>query len=169
MISNYSIPALLFLTFIVAQRLSELFIAKRNTTRLLEKGAVEFGAKHYPYMVALHTSWVFCLIVFGYNNPITISWLVLYSLLQGMRYWILLSLGERWTTRIIVLQEPLIKSGPFVFLRHPNYVLVVAEIFVAPMVLHLWWMALVFTALNAAMLYVRISVEEKCINHLRIP
>jgi len=139
-----SLLTLMFLIFIVTQRLGELFIAKKNTAALLQKGAVEYGAWHYPFMVTLHTFW-----------------------LQFFRVWILASLGERWTTRIIVLDEPLVLAGPFKYFKHPNYMLVVAEIFVAPMVLGLWQMAIVFSVLNAAMLFVRIREEEKALAHLR--
>jgi len=164
---EFSTPALLFLGFIIVQRLSELVIAQRNTKRLLDKGAVEYGASHYPVMVSLHTAWILCLVFFGLNQPISYIWLALFVFLQVCRVWILASLGERWTTRIIVLNEPLVKAGPFSFLRHPNYVLVVLEIIAAPMVLGLTWVAVLFTVLNAAMLYVRISVEEGALKHLR--
>ncbi len=162
-----SVPALLFLSFIVVQRLAELALAKRNTARLLERGAVEIGASHYPLIVVLHTGWVLALIYFGYGQALSMPWLVAYAALQVMRVWILASLGERWTTRIIVLDEPLVRAGPFAFLRHPNYVLVVAEIFVAPMVLGLFWVAVVFSVLNAAMLTLRISVEERALKPMR--
>lgn len=162
-----SVPAVLFLSFIVVQRLGELVLAKRNTARLLERGAVEIGASHYPLMVALHTAWVLALISLGFGHALAMPWLIAYGALQGLRVWILASLGERWTTRIIVLDEPLVRAGPFAFLRHPNYVLVVAEIFVAPMVLGLFWVAVVFSVLNAAMLMVRISVEERALKPMR--
>jgi methyltransferase len=129
----------LFLTFIVVQRLAELFIARRNTARLMARGAHEVGAGHYP----LH-----------------IGWLALYAVLQVFRVWILGTLGERWTTRIIVLDEQLVVRGPFRFIPHPNYTLVVLEIIVAPMVMGLTWFAAVFTVLNAMMLYHRIGVED---------
>lgn len=159
--------ALLFLIFIVVQRLSELAISKANTKRLLERGAYEVGANHYPAMVAMHSAWIVCLVVFGYTQPISMFWLVLFAILQAFRVWILASLGSRWTTRIIILEEPLVVRGPFKFIRHPNYTLVVAEIIVAPMVLGLWWVAALFTVLNAAMLYVRIGAEEKALSPLR--
>ncbi|XDA98328.1 isoprenylcysteine carboxylmethyltransferase family protein [Sulfitobacter sp. LCG007] len=89
-------------------------------------------------------------------------------MLQVLRVWILVTRGRRWTTRIIVTGEPLVRRGPFRFLRHPNYTPVVAEIFVAPMVLGLFWVALVFSALNAAMLWVRIRTEERAIAPMRI-
>lgn len=83
------------------------------------------------------------------------------------RVWILASLGTRWTTRIIVLNEPLVARGPYKFLPHPNYMLVVAEIFVAPMVLGLWGVALIFTVLNAIVLTIRIRAENKALRPLR--
>jgi methyltransferase len=150
----------LFLAFIVVQRLGELVIAKRNTAALLARGAHEVGAAHYPVMVALHSAWVLCLLIFGYSQEIHLGWLALYAVLQVFRVWILGTLGRRWTTRIIVIDEPLVAKGPFRFIPHPNYTLVVFEIFAAPMVLGLVWVALLFSALNAAMLYHRIRVED---------
>ena len=159
--------AFLFLAFIVAQRFSELAIARRNTARLLARGATEYGASHYPLMVAMHTAWVLCLLVFGHANPVSLPWLAVFVVLQLFRVWILASLGDRWTTRIIVLREPLVARGPFRFISHPNYTLVVMEIFVAPMVLHLTWVAVVFTVLNALMLTLRIRVENAALAPLR--
>ena len=164
---DFSIPAVLFLTFVIVQRLSELVLAKRNTARLLERGAVEHGASHYPVMVLLHTCWVLALVVFGLNQAVSLGWLFAFAILQVLRVWILASLGERWTTRIIVLNEPLVLSGPFKWFRHPNYMLVVAEIIVTPMVLGLVWVALLFTALNASMLFWRIKIEEQALSPLR--
>ena len=160
-------PALWFLAFIIAQRLSELVIAKRNTTRLLAQGATEHGAAHYPAMVAMHSAWIVALVVFGWNNPVSWPWLAVFAVLQVFRLWILVTLGPRWTTRIIVLPEPLVARGPFRFMRHPNYALVVAEIIVAPMVLGLVWVAALWTVLNAAMLWVRIRAEDRALAPLR--
>jgi methyltransferase len=154
---------LFFLGFIIVQRLSELVIAKRNTARLLAKGAYEVGAAHYPVMVAMHSAWIACLLIFGYDETVALGWLAVFTVLQILRVWILGSLGGRWTTRIIVLEEPLVVRGPFKYFSHPNYMLVVAEIIVAPMVLGLVWIAVVFTVLNAGMLWVRIGVEHKAL------
>jgi len=162
-----SAGAVLFLAFIVVQRLSELVIARANTARLMRQGATEVGASHYPVMVAMHTAWILCLIVFGHDNSVSPGWLAAFAVLQGLRVWILATLGRRWTTRIVILPEPLVVRGPFRVMRHPNYALVVAEIIVAPMVLGLTWIALVFTVLNAAMLWVRIGVEDKALAPLR--
>ena len=159
--------AVLFLGFIIVQRLSELVIAKRNTARLLDRGAYEVGAGHYPAMVAMHSLWIAGLIAFGYDEQVSYGWLAVFVVLQGFRLWILVTLGRRWTTRIIVLPEPLVVRGPFKCLNHPNYALVIAEIFVAPMVLGLVWLAVLFTLLNAAMLWVRIRAEEAALAPLR--
>lgn len=159
--------ALLFLGFIILQRLSELAISKANTKRLMDRGAYEIGANHYPAMVAMHSAWIVCLVVFGLGQSVSLFWLALFAILQAFRVWILASLGPRWTTRIIILEEPLVTRGPFKFIRHPNYTLVVAEIIIAPMVLGLWWVAALFTILNAAMLYVRIGAEERVLSPLR--
>jgi methyltransferase len=159
----------LFLAFIIVQRLSELVIAKINTKRLLARGAYEVGERHYPVMVAMHSIWIGCLLFFGYSESVSYGWLVVFAVLQMLRIWILGTLGARWTTRIIILREPLVVRGPFRFFKHPNYILVVAEIIVAPLVLDLVWVAVVFTLLNAAMLWVRIGVEGYALAPLRDP
>ncbi len=165
--AEVSIPAALFIGFIVAQRLGELALARLNTARLLAKGAKEFGSSHYPLIVVLHTLWILALLVFGISNPVSLPWLIGFGFLQVFRIWILASLGERWTTRIIVLDEPLVRAGPYAIMRHPNYVLVVAEIFTTPMVLGLGWVAVLFSVLNAVVLLVRIRTEDAAISHLR--
>ncbi|WP_378943442.1 isoprenylcysteine carboxyl methyltransferase family protein [Paracoccus sp. R86501] len=158
---------LLFLGFVLLQRGAELVIARINTRRLLARGAHEVGAEHYPFMVAMHALWLICLIVFGYDRGVDPWWLTGFALLQVLRLWILGTLGSRWTTRIIILPEPLVRRGPFRILRHPNYTLVVAEIIVAPMVLGLVWVAALFTVLNALMLWVRIRAENAALAPLR--
>ncbi len=160
-------PAVAFIGFVVLQRLGELALARRNTARLRARGAHEIGAAHYPAMVALHTAWIVAIAVLGYDRPVSVSFLALYALLQAFRVWILASLGPRWTTRILILDAPLVARGPFRYLRHPNYTLVVAEIAVTPMVLGLVWVAVVFSALNAAMLRVRIRAEDRGLAYLR--
>jgi methyltransferase len=95
-------------------------------------------------------------------------WLVAYLALQAARGWVIAALGERWTTRIIVLpDEPLIEHGPYKLLRHPNYLVVAAEIFILPMVWGLFWYALVFSILNAALIAWRIKVEEQALKPTR--
>ncbi len=153
----------LFLGFLIVQRLSELVIARRNTARLMAEGAREVAPGHYPLIVAMHSAWILCLIFFGYDQPVHLVWLALFVLLQGLRIWILATLGRRWTTRIIITDTPLVVRGPYRWLRHPNYVLVVAEIAIAPLVLGLWWVALIFSVLNVAVLIIRIRAEERAL------
>jgi methyltransferase len=153
--------AILFLAFLVAQRLAELAIARRNTAALLARGAVEHGAGHYPAIVALHAAWIASLAWFGWDQPVYPGWLAVFAVLQLLRVWVLVTLGPRWTTRIIVTGEPLVRRGPFRLLPHPNYAVVVAEIAAAPLVLGLTWVAVVFSVLNLALLLlVRIPAEE---------
>ncbi|TMV13111.1 isoprenylcysteine carboxyl methyltransferase family protein [Arenibacterium halophilum] len=162
-----TIGASLFIAFLVVQRLSELLIARRNTSALLAAGAREVGAGHYPAIVALHAAWLVCIVVFGYDEQVRGIWLVLFAILQALRLWILMSLGSRWTTRIIVTDTPLVRRGPYRWINHPNYVLVVLEIAIAPMVLGLWQIALAFSALNALMLTIRIRSENAALAAMR--
>ena len=164
-----SIPALLFIAFVVLQRLGELVLARRNTAALLARGAREIGASHYPLMVGLHTAFLVAIAWYGWQAQVALPWLAAYAVLQGLRVWILASLGPRWTTRIIILDEPLVVHGPYKFMAHPNYLLVVTELIVIPMVLGLMWVALIFTILNAAMLALRISVEQRGLNEASLP
>ena len=157
------LPALAFIAFLLLQRGAELVIARRNTRRLLARGAVEHGAAHYPLIVAMHAAWLLAIAVLGWSNPIHLGWLAAFAVLQVLRGWVLMSLGPRWTTRIIVLDEPLVARGPYRWISHPNYMVVIAEIIVAPMVLGLWPVALVFTILNALVLRIRIREETRAL------
>lgn len=159
--------ALAFIAFLLVQRLAELALARRNTARLLAQGAVEHGAAHYPLIVALHAGWLLAIAALGWNQPLHPGWLALFVLLQAARLWVLASLGPRWTTRIIVLDRTLVARGPYRLIPHPNYAVVVAEIFVAPMVLGLWRVALVASVLNALVLAIRIRAENRALEPLR--
>lgn len=161
---EFSIGAELFIGFIIVQRLAELVLAASNTRRLLQNGAREYGAGHYPFMVAIHVAWIAALIAFGAGNAISMGWLIVFIILQFFRVWVLVSLGRRWTTRIIVTGEPLIKQGIYAYVRHPNYWVAFAEIVVAPLVLGLYWVAAVFAILKAVILYVRIKAEDEALS-----
>jgi methyltransferase len=153
-------PAVILLGLITAERLAELAIARRNTQDLLARGAVEVAPGHYPLIVALHAAWLGGLWGWGWDRPLDPVWLVIFVLLQGLRLWVLATLGRRWTTRIIVLPgERLIRTGPYRFVAHPNYLVVVGEIAAAPLCLGLTWFAVVFSIANAAVLTVRIRAE----------
>jgi methyltransferase len=149
------------LAFITLQRLGELWLAQRNTARLLAAGGREFGRSHYPWMVALHASWIAGLWWFGYGRAVDPALLAVFVLLQAARVWVIASLGPRWTTRIIVLPgERLVAKGPYRWLRHPNYLVVALEIAVVPLALGLPVFAALFSVLNAAILYQRIRQEN---------
>jgi methyltransferase len=158
-----SLQALLFIGFVITQRLGELWLARGNTLRLLARGGREVGAGHYPLIVALHAGWILALLALGWQSALSLPWLAAYGVLQIFRVWILASLGSRWTTRIIVIDEPLVRRGPYKFLSHPNYLLVGAELVVVPMALSLPIIALVFLALNAVVLTIRIKSENKAL------
>jgi methyltransferase len=153
------------MVFVTAQRLAELVIDRRNTARLLAAGAFEVGAAHYPWIVAMHVAWLATLWATVGQREIVIPLLATYAVLQVFRAWVLLTLGRRWTTRIIVTPNaPLVATGPFRFLRHPNYAVVIAEIAVLPLMFGLWWVALIFTLLNAALLSIRIRIENRALH-----
>lgn len=153
--------AIVVLALVTAQRLGELVYARFNEARLRRAGAVEHGAAHYPLIVALHAAWLVGLWLLAIGTRPQLGWLAVFLLLQALRVWVLLTLGARWTTRIIVPPgKPPILTGPYRFLTHPNYVVVTAEIFVLPMAFGLLGYALLFSLLNAAVLSIRIRAEN---------
>ena len=152
---------------IAAQRLWELAVSRRHLRELLARGGREVGAGHYPWMVALHTGFlVSCAAeVWLLHRPwrplAGLAWLLVLAAALGLRWWTLRTLGGRWTTRVVVLpEEPLICSGPYRWLRHPNYLTVVLELLAIPMLHGAWLTATVFGVANLALLRVRIGVEE---------
>ncbi|RYG88977.1 MAG: hypothetical protein EON59_02635 [Alphaproteobacteria bacterium] len=152
--------SIVVLGLVTAQRVGELFLAEHNTRRLRAKGAVETGASHYIFIVLLHGAWLLGLWVLAWNRPIHLPLLAVFVLLQAARVWVIATLGRRWTTRIITLPgAPLVTSGPYRFISHPNYVVVALEIAVLPLAFGMVVYALIFTVLNAAMMWVRIRSE----------
>jgi methyltransferase len=157
--------ASIILLLVTLQRLGELVLSRYNTSRLLARGAVEVGASHYSLIVLVHTAWLIALWIWGRDQQVTLPALVGFIVLQGLRLWILATLGPRWTTRIIVLPgEPLVASGPYKYLSHPNYAVVAGEIALLPLALHLPLLALIFTGLNAAVLAIRIRAEADALS-----
>ena len=154
-----------FILILIFQRLTELYISSKNEKWLLGQGAVEYGQKHYPYMVALHTLFLVSLIteyVFTANHPVSFIFLYLLVVLLGFKYWIISSLGPYWNTKIYrVPGKGPVKKGPYKVLKHPNYIDVVLEIAIIPLVFHLYYTTVIFSVLNAIMLYVRIKVENE--------
>jgi methyltransferase len=156
--------AFVILALVTLQRLGELVLARRNTRALLARGGNEVGARHYPGIVAVHAAWLIALWIFGWNHEVDLLAIALFVVLQGARVWILATLGERWTTRIIVLPgEKLIAAGPYRYMSHPNYAVVAGEIAVLPLALHLPVVAVVFTILNAVVLTLRIRAETRAL------
>lgn len=154
--------AALVLGLVTLQRLGELVLARRNTARLLAEGAHEVGAGHYPLIVVLHATWLAGLWYLALTSGLAIywGWLGVFILLQFGRVWVIAALGHRWTTRIIVLPgAPLVRHGPYRLVSHPNYWVVAGEIMVLPLAFGLPWYGLAFSALNAAMMWVRIRAE----------
>lgn len=154
--------AYIIVGLVVLQRLAELVYAERNTAALKARGAVEIGRAHYPLIVLLHAAWLVAVAVL-LPADLHINWILIavFAVLQGLRVWVLATLGPYWTTRIITLKDaPLVRRGPYRFVRHPNYLVVSAEILVLPLAFGEWWVAAVFTVLNAAMLAWRIRQEE---------
>ena len=155
---------ILILALVTLERLIELAYARRNTRRLLERGAREHAPEHYPLIVAVHALWLATLWWLAPLRPIDGFWLAVFVLLELMRAWVLFTLGPRWTTRIIILPgEPLVERGPYRFVNHPNYWVVIGEIAVLPLIFGLWQVALIFTLLNLAVLTVRIRAENKAL------
>lgn len=157
--------ASVILALVTLQRLGELVLSGRNTARLLARGAIEVGARHYPLIVLVHAGWLTALWIWGHNQDVNLAILAAFLLLQGLRLWVLAALGPRWTTRIIVLPgAPLVASGPYRYFPHPNYAVVVGEIALLPLALHLPALALIFTLLNLAVLAIRIRAESRALS-----
>ncbi|MDP1962198.1 MAG: isoprenylcysteine carboxylmethyltransferase family protein [Reyranella sp.] len=156
----------LVLAFVTLQRLGELVIARRNTARLLENGAIEVAPDHYKLIVGLHTLWLAGLWYLALTRGLMPDLLLLavFVVLQVLRVWVLATLGPRWTTRIIVVPgEQLVTRGPYRYLSHPNYWIVIGEILVLPLVFGLLWFGVVFSILNLVVLWVRIRAENKAL------
>ena len=162
-----ALPVLGFVTF---QRLAELWLSARNEKRLRARGAHETGAGHYPFMVALHALWLAGLWVSAWPRPAN-WWLVAaYAALQIARLWVIATLGERWTTRIIVLPgAPRVAAGPYRFLKHPNYLVVAIEIALLPLAFGLFLYAAIFSLANAALLIWRIRAEDRALANQERP
>jgi methyltransferase len=166
----------LLILAIGAERLAELIISKRNARWAFAHGGKEFGHSHYPVMVTIHTALlVGCVVeVWALHRPF-IQWLgwpmlAVVVLTQMLRWWCAMTLGPRWNTLVIVLPDaPLVRRGPYRWLRHPNYVAVVTEGVALPMIHTAWLTAVCFTAANALLLAVRIRVENAALGYAPSP
>ncbi len=150
------------IALVAIERLGELAYATRNTRALLAMGGVEIGRAHYPLLVALHAAWLVA-IVLMLPSPVVLRWAALaaYLILQLLRVWTISSLGRYWTTRIVSIPNaPLVRRGPYRFVRHPNYLIVIGEIAILPLVFGEIWVCVAFSLLNAALLAWRIREEN---------
>lgn len=155
---------MLFVLLVILLRIAELFVAKRNEKWMLQNGAVEYGKKHYPFIVALHSLFFVSLIVeysMQQHPSFSLILILLYILLIAFKVWVIASLGKFWNTKIFRIQNiPLIKKGVYNYVKHPNYLIVIAEIALIPLIFQLYFTFLVFTLLNAIMLTIRIREEN---------
>ena len=151
--------------FLAVQRLAELVLARRNRRALLAQGAIEVGERHYSAFVALRAGWLLALLLtIDPLASVSIPLLVASSLLQGGRLWVIVTLGTRWTTRVMVLPGATrIRSGPYRFVDHPNYLFVSGEVAVVPLIFGAWTLATVASALNRLLLRRRLVVENKAL------
>lgn len=160
---------LLFIFIIIFQRLIEIIIAKRNERKILLAGGYEVGASHYPYMIALHVSFfisllVEVLLIDREISPWFLWFFLIFILAQALRIWCLVSLGSFWNTKIMILPGAnVVKKGPYLFIKHPNYFVVCIEILLLPLMFQAYFTAVTFTILNFVMLSVRIPIEEKAL------
>jgi methyltransferase len=159
----------ILLGFLTAQRLAELWWAKQNERRLLAAGGMEYGKSHLSLMVLFHAAWLAGLWLLGLGRPVDPFFLMLFVALQAGRLWVLVTLGRRWTIRVIVVPgEKLVARGPYRWLRHPNYAVVSGEIAVVPLALGMPVYALVFSILNAAVLAIRIQAENRALASIAV-
>ena len=158
-------PFFVFILLIIIVRIGELLLSKRNEKWLLTHGAIEYGSGHYPYIVALHASFFISLVIeycSRHNTSYSLEFLILYLLVLVCKAWVILSLGKFWNVKIYHIPNvPLVKNGPYKFIKHPNYILVVTEIAIIPLIFHLYYTAVIFSILNAIVLCIRIREENK--------
>jgi methyltransferase len=150
------------LALVALQRAGELWYASKNTRALKARGAIEHGRGHYPFIVLLHASWL-AAIAIGIHRDAGVRAvpLLFFVLMQALRAWVLATLGSYWTTRVITLPgAPLVRDGPYRFLRHPNYLVVIAEMALLPLAFGQITNAVVFSIVNGAVLAWRIRVED---------
>ncbi|HCO67027.1 MAG TPA: hypothetical protein DIT04_04605 [Dysgonomonas sp.] len=158
----------IFIGFLILLRLGELLLARRNEKWMLQHGAVEYGKKHYPIIVILHVLFFISLITeyyFASTGYYSVPLLILYFLLLAFKAWVIFSLGKFWNTKIFrITGYPLVKKGPYKFIKHPNYIIVIAEIAIIPLIFNLYYTAIIFSILNALVLYIRVREENKALS-----
>lgn len=162
---NIISPLYALVALLVVQRLAELVLARRNHRALLARGAIEVGERHYKAFLALHAGWLLALpVAIDPRTSVSIPWLFVFGLLQCGRFWVIATLGTRWTTRVMVLPGATrIRSGPYRFVDHPNYLVVCGEVAVVPLMFGAWTLAVIASALNLLLLRKRLVVENEAL------
>lgn len=154
---------------LAAQRIAEMIVAWRNEQKVKKQGAVEYGEGHYPFLVLMHVLFFVSLTaeVAAFQKTLSPRWAAIICIIlfvQGIRYWALLSLGRYWNTKILVVPDAeLVRKGPYRWMKHPNYAVVILEFIFLPLLYGAYWTLFLFSILNACMLAVRIRAEEKAL------
>ena len=154
-----------FISFLIIQRLSELYVSSKNEKWLLSNGAIEYGREHYPYIVLLHTLFIISLIAeytWLADGAVNYFFIVLFFILIVIKIVVISTLGHYWNTKIYKVPgtRP-VATGIYKYIKHPNYIIVICEIAIIPLAFHLYYTAVIFTILNAIMLTVRIKKENE--------
>jgi methyltransferase len=166
-------PAVL-LAVMIGQRLGELYISAKNLPFIRAHHGREYGAAHYPFIVAVHVLFPILFVFEVLHHPphadaLRPLWILLFAAAQMLRYTAMAALGQRWSTRVFVLPDlPRVDTGPYRWLRHPNYVAVVIEFVAAPMIFGAWRTAVLISVLNAAVLWVRIRCENDALQRAAV-
>ena len=159
----------LLMFYVIASRIFELILSDKNTKRLLKEGATEYYESHYKYIVAFHLIFVLFFLVKSFIvTNINLSYLYIFFVVQILRYRIIYELGKYWTTRILVVNKPLIKTWMFKYLRHPNYIIVLLEIILICLFFNDFYSLIFFTSINFILICIRIFYEEKANRFRRI-
>ena len=161
---------IIFIFFLAIQRIIELRLAKKNEEIVREEGAVEYDSEGYKYIVYMHIAFFISLILEKYLlsrgfNALSLLFFIIFIVTQLLRYWAITSLGKYWNTKILVVPDiELVKRGPYKYLRHPNYLAVITEIAVIPLIFSCYITCIIFSILNFLTLLRRIRIEEDALN-----
>ena len=155
------------MAFVIASRIFELILSNKNTKRLINEGGTEYYKSHYKFIVAFHFIFVLFFLVKSFTvTNINLLYLYVFCVVQIVRYRIIYELGKYWTTRIIVVNKPLIKTWMFRYFRHPNYIVVFLEVILISLFFNDFFSLILFTTINFILICIRIFYEEKA-NRLR--
>lgn len=154
---------------VLAQRGLEEVYSARNTRALLEAGGREAGQAYYPVVATTHLAWIAALFfLIAPTAEVSLALAGLYGLLTVARYWVIGTLGRYWTHRIITLKDaPIVTTGPYRIVRHPNYAVTIAETFLLPAVFGAWALALIMGSVWTAVLYYKILLEDEALANRR--